>query len=153
MDKDTFNQLLQKTGIPGGGITPSGKPTIDPAVRALANVVRNLEQGLGHIAQNQYTLGMGIDTTRLTIAALVNMLVSKGIVTMEEWEAMYQKDVVEKINEYQKQMQEEAMKQAEAERQQIEELAQPTNQEPEQVVDSDVVLPSERGNVIRFPNT
>ena len=156
------------------GCIANGQPD---QIEVLSMVIQNLEMGMMHLVQNQQSMGMALDTSRLTIQLLIRMLVEKELVGEEEFKTRYKTDVAEKMIEMQKQLQEQIKKQIKeqqtpemqisAEKLIVEEKTSSDSQEETkrtkcnstkskvketEEVKSDVVLPSERENsVMRFP--
>jgi len=157
--KELLNNMLQAAGVGDPKIITdlSGDQqtkSVEMLLEPLAMALQHVEMGLMQIAQGQQTMGTILDTSRLAVHLLVNVLIDKGIFTREEWEAQYEVEVVQKMQEYQKKIQEKIQQQIQA---QVDAdsknnlSAEPPAQleapieEPEEDPDtkSDVVLPSE----------
>lgn len=163
--------MLRSAGTPDPGILnrlgPQPASPLDAILEPMAMAVQQLEMGMMQIAQGQQAIGTALDASRLTVFLLVNMLIEKGIFTKEEWEERYKVDVVQKMQDLQKQIQEKLCKQME------EQMAADTDSDlranpPEDMADddlgaeeeqesadlSDIILPSEREDrVVRFPSS
>jgi gas vesicle protein len=156
--EDIVEKMLEQAGTPDPNIlAPDGMPVGEPSeIQVLTVVVQNLEMGFMQLAQAQESLGIVIDTARLTLQMIVNLMIEKELVSKEEMQTRYKTDVAEKVMERQKQRQEEIQKQitkaqAEAGKAQ-EDIQEIRNSKPEASSNSDVVLPSERaGGPITFP--
>jgi hypothetical protein len=139
MDNNTSDiyNLLSKQGI-----LPSAKmqSAMEEAIGPVVQEMQAIGEGLVQLAQAQQHIGVALDITRLSMYALVKMLVEKNIIQENEWKAVYERDVISRMKDLQKEIME---KTAEAP---IANDTQKDEQEPE----SDVVLPSEKNNVIKF---
>jgi hypothetical protein len=150
---------------PGGG-PASGEPS---QVEILAMVIQRIEMGMNQLAQSQQSYGIALDASRLTIQLLVRMMAEKNVFSEDEFKERYETDVVEKMNQMQKQMQEQYEKHMKEQKNKEEKtpgpIEMPTEQDDscdcgseckkcsEEDSKSDVVLPSERkGKVIKFPS-
>ena len=159
--EEVVKKMLQQAGTPDPNILkPDGRPVNEPdEIQILTVVVQNLEMGFMQLAQSQESIGISLDAARLTIQMLVNLIIEKGLVSKEEMQERYKKDVGEKIREHQKKRQEEIQKQieeakAEAEQAQKEIIDEKPEKETEEVPNgsAEIMLPSEKhGKVITFP--
>ena len=132
----------------GGIAQPQNQ--IGEAVKAmlapLVNHINSVSQGMMRVVDAQQNIAMTLDVTRLTMFTLVEMLIEKDVFTKEEWDGKYQIGVVEKIKKAQEEF-ESNMRAAQAAQ-----AAQDAKEEAvENTSNSDVILPSERGEVVRFP--
>lgn len=169
--EDIIAEMLRKAGTPAPDILSVGGQPMDrpDEIQILIMAVQNLEHGFLQLAGGQEHLGIILDTTRLTLQMIMNIMIEKGIISKEDANERYKKEVAEEIMRRQKAAQEEVMKQveqakAEAEqvkkeamesvKEAVEENVGPSKTDMEQApFKSDVVLPSERaGQVIRFPS-
>jgi len=158
--ENAFGNMLRAVGIPNTDpgaqlVQPPSAPSMDNAMimEALAITIQQLETGILQLAQEQHNIGIHLDATRLTVSLLVNMLVQKGILQKEEWEAAYKVHVVDRLQEFQRKMREKAQQQLdEARRAEAPPEPKPPVKEepPDEAADSDIVLPSERGGVMVF---
>ncbi len=81
-------------------------------IEILAAVVQNLEMGMMQLAQSQQSMGIALDSSRLTVHLLIKMMTEKEIFDEEEFKARYETDVAEKIMEMQKQIKDRLCQQA-----------------------------------------
>jgi len=109
-------------------------------------IFRQLEAGLTQLSRDQYFIGMHLDVTRLTVSAMVKLFISKGILTEEEWATQYEKEVLEVMRKHQEEMN----KLAHQEQAIIPNIEKPEEPEDSIEINSDVVLPSEKNEVIKF---
>lgn len=115
-------------------------------------------QRFGHVLSLQdYQLA----TLRMTIVAFKDLLISKGVLTSEEWDTMYAENVQKKMEEriaQQREQYEKAMKEREVAGHIADPepaIEEPPVEEPpgKETAPSNVVLASERcGSVITFPS-
>lgn len=152
-------EMLRKAGTPDPNIlTPSSMQNNYPdEIQILSMAVQNLEHGFLQLALGQEQLGVVIDTARLTLQMILNIMIEKNIISKEEATERYKRDVAEEIMRRQQAAKEEMMKQVEqakADAAQAEKEAMDKVKEAvEEVTESNVVLPSEKvGKVIRFPS-
>lgn len=157
---NALDNMLRAVGVPDTDpgaqlVQPVPPPGIDNTMimEALAMTMQQMETGLLQLAQEQHTIGIHLDATRLTVGLLVNMLVEKGIIQKAEWDAAYKVNVVDRLQEFQRQMREKARQQLDEARkaETPPEPKPPAKEEPpDEAAHSDVVLPSERGGVMVF---
>lgn len=137
-----------------------------PLGQAMGGLQAQLDQVFGMFQYNIQRIGhitsmnsMQVDTLRMAFLALIDFLVEKKVMTQEEWEVVYERDVQKKMEE-----------RIAAARKQREDAAKGAEEAPEpcscgadceeacegkcaEEVESDVVLPSEKeGAVVHFPN-
>lgn len=127
---------------------------IEPNMQMLIQSMQNMEQGLMEIGRDQQILATSLDACRLTQHMMFRMLTEKGIMTQEEVEERYKAEVVAPMQK----MQEEIIMKIKAAQEAASNLIEPSSpveelvpEVKEEEVVSDVVLPSERNNVIVFP--
>lgn len=73
-------------------VSPTGLGT------QMAQVMQGLQTmntGFANLSQQQQQIALYLDASRMTIKALVDTLVNKGIFTKEEWAGIYQAQVAE----------------------------------------------------------
>lgn len=119
---------------------------------AMWGAIQQVDLNTQQIAIQQHGIAQALDVARMTIRMLSEILIENEMITKEDLNERYQKDVVEKIQEAQAKAKEEymaAMKEAE------EPIEEPAAAEEDPVAEqlSDIVLPSEKeGSVITFPS-
>jgi len=76
----------------------------------ITQLTTSFDQGIAEVYKGLNTLGQGLDLSRLQNFMVVNILIDKGIVTKEEIEERYKKEVADKLVEMQQKMKEELEK-------------------------------------------
>jgi len=166
--QDVIDTMLKQAGTPDPQIlVPGNTPenSVEEVLKMLSMVVQNVEMGMVQLVQNQQVMGSALDACRLTIQMLTNILVETAVITEEDFRSRYKTDVIDKMQAMQEKMRAEMQKQM-AEQQAAEEAEEApggctdckcenkcgteTEADIAESQDSDVVLASERGNVINF---
>ena len=143
----------------------SGAPNLDPGgidrIEMLAGMVAQLEQGLVQVSGAQQTMALAIDTSRLAVQMILRVLMEKEVISEEDAQAQFKKEVTEPILKIQEKMNErikEAMKEdsvqhAEKSCENNKECSNCScaeEEEEEEENDSDVVLASEKNEVKKY---
>lgn len=113
--------------------------------------------------QEVYKISTLTEINRLTSDLVLNLLIEKNVISREELEARVTKEVKEEFERIQKEAQKEAEKIREELEKDIEEKQKKLEEEQEKIDnlkeenteeekrESNVILPSERNNIITFP--
>jgi hypothetical protein len=129
----------------------------EQVIQVLARQIGYLEQSFAQMVRHEQMIALSVDVCKLSLSLVFKILVEKGIVLEEDLNNLYKTDVADKIVELQQQFASQVADQ-EGCRVAGEETCECTEcdkgchkVEPEDLPgDSDVVLPSERGEKITF---
>jgi hypothetical protein len=171
-NQEVFDQLLQVATKQPDILTPGGPSSQEhPMVEMLGKLkylgqaIQAMDGGMMQMQDIMQRLGQGLDIAHLQLRMITNILVDKNIITIEELKEQYQTDVVDelkKVRAAQEEKMKEAMEQAQAgvqtrdtKEHDCTECTSCHNHEEEEVeeseaVESDVVLPSERNETVKF---
>ena len=152
--QETINNMLgEASSVPSTGDMLHGQNPFE----AINRVLKHLEQGIMHLSGTIQSVGSALDVIQLQVQMTWNILVEKGIVTKEELKAKYKTDVMDIVEQQQKQYQEQmqraiaqAQEQSKEPTEQVKEQepVQPEEQKAEEKPDpataSNVVLPSQK---------
>ena len=150
-EQEIFDEILGQTISGQASATPAGQ------MNQLKAILQAMDGGLMQLSQSVQILGQGLDLTQLKINMIMNVLVDKGIVTKEEIEERFKKDVTENL----KKMREKQEQEIQQKLQEIEEKSEVKTREIKEEdcsdcenctcdKESDVVLPSERSEKVVF---
>jgi len=106
-----IDEMLKQASPMGDILTPGGAN--DP-MKVMGEVAAQLEQSMMEMYKGIHKLSQGLDISRLQNHMVLNILVDKGIVTKEEVETRYKKDVEDEMQKMRKKIEEKMNEQIQA---------------------------------------
>lgn len=129
-------QALMKKAIddndmrPIGGVIGMIQKQVEATMQHLGKVMQQLRQEVGQS-------NMVSDVTRLTIALLIKIMVDKDIITKEEFDGLYKKNVTDVMDNHVKELEKKQKELEEEEKKRIEEFAKKAAENPDAMIDPD----------------
>ena len=148
-----MNQQDPRVVIPG---------MMNQAQNGLQQLLGRFEQELGrmyqyisHMDQKMLMMSIELGTARAHIQMLQGMLIEQEMYTKDEIVERYKKEVAEPIKQQIEELEKRRMEAQQKAQEAAMQAQQPpvedtTEEEPEEEIESDVVLPSEKNNVVKF---
>jgi hypothetical protein len=143
-DKDELLKILQNLSTPGG--SSSSQPEV--SVGKIMAQLQHITGFLKHLEQGVVSMAAEVQRCSLIQQLFANLLISKGLMTAEEFQQLYHDQVyapMKKTNdEFQAKMQEVVAKQKAIEQPSSPVIVVPETKEKEEGTNSTVILASER---------